>query len=147
MVVYIIVTFFAIDPHFHNTYTKSRYFLIWRKVNIIKWKYRKEMIKFSFTARLGSRQIFYQLRLRLLTFFPKRLLFFFQAAPATAPRSQKHPAPASQPCVQGYILRLFREGTGQKFKNSEEIWWSNWRKGKKGRKMKGKGEKEVKYVK
>ena len=71
-----------------------------------------------YKSGLGSRQIFF--RLRLLTFFFKRLRlriliffqsgsgsgswFFFQAAPA--PRSQKHPAPAPKPCYKYIFFSL-----------------------------------------
>ena len=50
-------------------------------------------------VRAGEPANFLVAWLRLLTFFPSGSgsWFLFQAAPALAPMSQKHPAPAPQP--------------------------------------------------
>ena len=78
------------------------------KLIINKSKKQIRHFKAWFSGRAGEPANFFpvpapdfffkRLRLRLLIFFPKRLrlwlLVFFQAAPAPAPRSQKHPAPA-----------------------------------------------------
>ena len=40
-----------------------------------------------------------------------RLLVFFQAAPDPAPRSQKHPAPAPQPCFSCPVMSFMNGKT------------------------------------
>ena len=76
-------------------------------------------------AGLGSRQIFYRLRLWPLTFFKQLRLpiffpsgsgswFFLQAAPAPSLRSQKDPAP-------DYWLSFFSPQTSKTAKNIIQV--------------------------